>query len=59
MFFSWSVVGTLDTDFGAGSSGSGEYAAECVEAGFIGCWDHFGDVEDERSFGITVSDSDC
>lgn len=52
------VVGTLDTDLGASTDSTREDTTECVETTLIGSGDHLGDVENQRTLGITITDTD-
>ncbi|KAI6769124.1 hypothetical protein HG531_010228 [Fusarium graminearum] len=58
LLLSGDVVGTLDTDLKTGSDGTGEDTTESVESTLIGGRHHLGDVEHERTLGVTVSDTD-
>lgn len=51
------VVGALDADLEAGSDGTGEDTTEGVESTLIGGGHHLGDVEHERTLGVTVTDT--
>lgn len=51
------VVGALDADLEAGSDGTGEDTTEGVESTLIGSGHHLGDVEHERTLGVTVTDT--
>jgi len=55
---SGNVVGTLNTDLGASTDGTGEDTSECVETSLVECGDHLGDVQDQRSLWVTVTDPD-
>jgi hypothetical protein len=57
LLLSGGVVGTLDTDLETGSDGTGEDTTESVESTLIGSRHHLGDVEHERTLGVTVSDT--
>src|SRR5690606_23793131 len=52
------VVGALDADLDTGLDGTGEDTTEGVEAALVGGRHHLGDVEHERTLGVTVTDSD-
>ena len=58
ILLSGNVVGTLDTDLGASTDGTGEDTSKCIETSLVGCGDHLGDVQDQRSLWITVTDPD-
>ena len=51
------VVGALNADLGAGTDSSREDTTEGVETSLIGGGHHLGDVEDERTLGVTVADT--
>ena len=56
ILLSGNVVGTLNTDLGAGTDGTGEDTSKCIETTLVGCGDHLGDVQDQRSLWVTVTD---
>ncbi len=58
VLLSGQVVGTLDTDFGTGLDGTREDTTKGVETSFIGSRHHLGYVEDKRTLGITIPDTD-
>ena len=58
VLLSGEVVGTLDTNFGPRLDSSREHTAEGIEASFIGGGYHLGDVEDKRTLGVAVTDTD-
>ena len=57
VLLSGNVVGTLDTDLGTSADSTGEYTPEGVETSLIGCGHHLGDVQDQRSLWVTVTDT--
>ena len=44
ILLSGNVVGTLNTDLGASTDGTGEDTSKCIETSLVGCGDHLGDV---------------
>jgi len=52
------VVGSLDADLETGLDSTGEDTAEGVETTLVGGRHHLGDVQHERTLGVTVTDSD-
>ena len=52
------IIGALDTDFGASTNGTGEDTSEGVETTLIGGGHHLGDVQDQRSLRVAVTDAD-
>ena len=52
------VVGTLDADLDTGLDGTGVDTTEGVETTLIAGGHHLGDVQHERSGGVTVADTD-
>ena len=52
------VVGALDADLGAGTDGTREDTAEGIEATLVGGRHHLGDVADEGTVGVAVTDTD-
>jgi len=52
------VVGALDTDLGTSTDSTGEYTSEGVETSLIGCGHHLGDVQDQWTPWVTVTDTD-
>jgi hypothetical protein len=57
ILLSGNVVGTLDTDLGTSTDGTREDTSEGVETSLIGCGHHLGDVQDQRSLWVTVTDT--
>ena len=51
------VVGTLDADLETRAGGTGEDTTEGVETSLIGGGNHLGDVQHERTLGVTVTDT--
>lgn len=51
------VVGTLDADLQTGADGTGVDTTEGVETTLVGGGHHLGDVQHERSLGVTVTDT--
>jgi hypothetical protein len=51
------VVGTLDADLDTGLDGTGVDTTEGVETTLVGGGNHLGDVQHERSLGVTVTDT--
>ena len=49
------VVGTLNTDLGASTDGTGEDTSKGIETSLVGCGHHLGDVQDQRSLWVTVT----
>jgi len=58
ILLSRNVVGTLNTDLEASTDGTREDASKCIETSLVGCGDHLGDVHDQRSLWVTVTDPD-
>jgi len=58
ILLSGNVIGTLNSDFWASPNGTGEDTSEGVETSFIGCGNHLGNVQDQRSLWVTVADTD-
>ena len=58
ILLSGNVVGTLDTDLGASTDGTGEDTPEGVETSLIGRGHHLGDIQDQGSLWVTVADAD-
>lgn len=53
------VVGTLDADLETGADGTGVDTTESVETTLIGGGHHLGDVQHQRSLGVTVADTNA
>lgn len=51
------VVGTLDADLQTGADGTGVDTTKGVETTLVGSGHHLGDVQHERSLGVTVTDT--
>lgn len=49
-------VGSLDSDLGSGSDGTREDSTESVESTLVGSGHHLGNVDHQRTLGVTVSD---
>ena len=58
VLLSGEVVGTLDTDFGSRLDSSREHTTKGIETSLIGGGYHLGDVEDKRTLGVAVTDTD-
>jgi hypothetical protein len=56
LLLSGDVVGALDADLETGLDGTGEDTTESVETTLVGSGHHLGDVQHERTVGITVAD---
>lgn len=56
VLLSGNKVGTLDSDLGSGRDGSREDSTESVESTLVGSGHHLGDVDHQRTLGVTVSD---
>jgi hypothetical protein len=54
-----SVVRTLDTDLKTRADSASEDTTEGVETTLVRSWHHLGDVQHERSLGVTVSDTNA
>lgn len=59
LFPAGGVVRSLDADLKTRLDGTGEDTAKSVEATLIGSWHHFGDVQHERSLGVTVANTNA
>jgi len=53
------VVGTLDADLDTGLDGTGVDTTEGVETTLVGSGHHLGDVQHQRSGGVTVADTNA
>jgi hypothetical protein len=53
------VVGTLDADLDTGLDGTGVDTTEGVETTLVGGGNHLGDVQHQRSSGVTVADTNA
>lgn len=51
------VVWSLNADLETGAGGTREDTTESVETTLVGSWHHLGDVQHERSLGVTVADT--
>mmetsp|Transcript_10273 Transcript_10273/g.8825 ORF Transcript_10273/g.8825 Transcript_10273/m.8825 type:complete len:696 (-) Transcript_10273:337-2424(-) len=51
------VVGTHNSDLLTAIDGTGEDSTESEETSLIGGWHHLGDVEHQRTLGVTFSDT--
>lgn len=51
-------VRTLDSDLRAGRNGTGEDSTESVESALVGSGNHLGDVDHQRTLGVTVPNTD-
>lgn len=51
-------VRTLDSDLRAGRNGTGEDSTESVESTLVGSGNHLGDVDHQRTLGVTVPNTD-
>jgi hypothetical protein len=58
LLLSGNKVGSLDSDLGSGRNGTGKDSTESVESTLVGSGNHLGDVDHQRTLGVTVSDSD-